>query len=52
MASIALIWAWSQLVIMTAGWTDGLASLTHWRKKVIVAIVPFDASIQVTGTPK
>jgi hypothetical protein len=37
---------------MTMGLTDGLASLTHQRKKAIVAIVPFDASIQATGTPK
>jgi hypothetical protein len=36
---------------MTAGRTDGLASLTHLRKKAIVAVVPFDASIQATGTP-
>jgi hypothetical protein len=37
---------------MTMGLTDGLASLTHWRKKAIVAVVPFDASIQVMGMPK
>jgi hypothetical protein len=37
---------------MTVGLTDGLASLTHQRKKAIIAVVPFDASIQVMGTPR
>jgi hypothetical protein len=30
---------------MTMGLTDGLASLTHLRKNMIIAVILFDASI-------
>ena len=44
------ICAWSQSVMMTVGQTSGLASLTHWTKKAIFSVVPFDVSIQATRT--
>jgi len=34
-----------------AGWTDGLASLTHLTKKVIISVIMLDISIQATGMP-
>jgi hypothetical protein len=37
---------------MTMGLINELASLTHLRKNTIIAVVPFDASIQATGMPK
>jgi hypothetical protein len=49
--SSAAICAWSRSVIMTLGRMSGLASLTHVRKNLMIAVVPLDVSIQATGTP-
>ena len=40
-----------QSLIITVGWTAGLASWTQQTKKVIVLVILLNVSIQVTGMP-